>query len=107
MQEPYTIFGGTQDDGALYAPSDYRPDDEPAANDAWRHVWLDRWTGGDAFVTLPDPTDSRFVYYEHQNGDMLRMNLAAGNPFSYGPATESIRPRLPRQKGERPHAATL
>jgi photosystem II stability/assembly factor-like uncharacterized protein len=100
MQEPYTIFGGTQDDGALYAPSDFRPDNEPAPNDAWRHVWLDRWTGGDAFVTLPDPTDPRFVYYEHQNGDMLRMNLAAGNPFSYGPATESIRPRAPR--GEAP-----
>ena len=100
MQEPYTIFGGTQDNGALYVSADYRPDDEPAANDAWRHVWLDRWTGGDAFVTLPDPTDPRFVYYEHQNGDMLRMNLAAGNPFSYGPATESIRPRAPR--GEAP-----
>jgi photosystem II stability/assembly factor-like uncharacterized protein len=100
MQEPYTIFGGTQDNGALYAPSDYRPDDEPAANDAWRHVWLDRWTGGDAFVTLPDPTDPRYVYYEHQNGDMMRINLAAGNPFSGGPATENIRPRAPR--GEAP-----
>ncbi len=95
MQDPYTIFGGTQDNGALYAPSDARPDDEPAANDAWRHVWLDRWTGGDAFVTLRDPTDSRYVYYEHQNGEMMRMNLAAGNAFSGGPATENIRPRPP------------
>ncbi len=100
MQEPYTIFAGTQDDGALYGPSDYRIDDELAANDAWRHVWLDRWTGGDAFVTLPDPTDPRWVYYEHQNGDMRRINLAAGNPFSGSPATESIRPQAPR--GEAP-----
>lgn len=100
MADPYTIYGGTQDDGGLYVPSTYRLDDEPAANDAWRHVWLDQWTGGDAFVTLPDPTDPRLVYYEHQNGDMRRMNLAAGNPFSGGPATESIRPRPP--KGEQP-----
>ncbi|CAN5535248.1 hypothetical protein BH10ACI2_BH10ACI2_10290 [soil metagenome] len=100
MQDPYTIFGGTQDDGALYARSDYRPDDEPAANDGWRHVWLDKWTGGDAFVTLPDPTDPRWVYYEHQNGDMRRINLAAGNPFSGGPATESIRAQAP--KGDAP-----
>lgn len=95
MQDPYTIFGGTQDNGALYVTSDERPDDLPAANDAWRHVWLDMWTGGDAFVTLRDPTDPRYVYYEHQNGDMRRMNLAAGIPFSGGPATENIRPRQP------------
>lgn len=100
MQDPYTIFGGTQDNGGLYAPSDARPDDEPAANDAWRHVWLDRWTGGDAFVLLRDPTDPRFVYYEHQNGAMMRMNMADGNPYSGGPATENIRPRPPT--GEAP-----
>jgi photosystem II stability/assembly factor-like uncharacterized protein len=98
MADPYTIYGGTQDDGALYVASTHRLDDEPAANDAWRHVWLDRWTGGDAFVTLPDPTDSRMVYYEHQNGAMLRMNLAAGIPFSGGPASENIRPRQPRDE---------
>jgi len=95
MQDPYTIFGGTQDDGAVYGPSDFRPGDEPAPNDAWKHVWLDRWTGGDAFVTLPDPTDPRYIYYEHQNGAMMRINLAAGNAFSGGPASESIRPREP------------
>ena len=100
MADPYTIYGGTQDDGALYAPSTYRLEDEPAANDGWRHAWLDRWTGGDAFVTVPDPTDPRFVYYEHQNGDMRRMNLAAGIPFSGGPASESIRPQQAR--GEKP-----
>ena len=98
MDDPYTIYAGTQDDGALHAPSTYRPDDDPAANDAWRHVWLDRWTGGDAFVTLVDPTDPRWVYYEHQNGDMRRINLASGNPFSGGPATESIRPQAPAGK---------
>ena len=100
LKDPYTIYGGTQDDGGLYGPSDFRPGDDPGASDAWRHIWLDRWTGGDAFVNLPDPIDPRYVYYEHQNGDMLRMNTAAGIPFSGGPATENIRPRAPR--GEAP-----
>ncbi len=99
MADPYTIFAGTQDNGALAVASTYRPDEEPAANDGWRHVWLDRWTGGDAFVTVPDPTDPRYVYYEHQHGDMRRIDTSAGNPFSGGPATESIRPRPAEGEG--------
>jgi photosystem II stability/assembly factor-like uncharacterized protein len=101
QSDPYTIFAGTQDDGAFMAASTWRPDDDPAASDGWRYVWLDKWTGGDAFVTLPDPTDPRWVYYEHQNGDMRRINITAGVPFSGGPATESVRPQPPR--GEKPY----
>jgi len=99
--DPYTIFAGTQDNGAFMAASTWRPGDEPGANDAWRYVWLDKWTGGDAFVTLPDPTDPRWVYYEHQNGNMRRIDITAGIPFSGGPATESVRPQPPR--GEKPY----
>ena len=99
--DPYTIFAGTQDNGAFMAASTWRPDDEPGANDAWRYVWLDKWTGGDAFVTLPDPTDPRWVYYEHQNGNMRRIDITAGIPFSGGPATESVRPQPAH--GEKPY----
>jgi photosystem II stability/assembly factor-like uncharacterized protein len=95
MRDPYMIYGGTQDNGALLVSSTYRPDDEPAGNDGWRHVWIDEWTGGDAFVTLPDPIDPRFVYYEHQNGDIRRIDITKGIPFSGGPASESIRPQAP------------
>ena len=94
--DPYTIFAGTQDTGAFMVTSTWRPDEDPGASDGWRYVWLDRWTGGDAFVTLPDPTDPRWIYYEHQNGDMRRIDITAGNPFSGGPATESVRPQPPR-----------
>lgn len=90
---PYNIYAGTQDNGALIGPSTYRYDDDPIAQDAWRHIWLDRWTGGDAFATMPDPTDPRFVYYEHQNGAMRRIDMSKGNPYSGGPATENIAPR--------------
>ncbi len=99
--DPYTIYAGTQDNGAFMVRSTWRPGEDPAAPDAWRYIWLDKWTGGDAFVTLPDPTEPHRVYYEHQNGDMRRMDVNAGIPFSGGPATESIRPRP--APGEKPY----
>lgn len=98
MQEPYTIYGGTQDDAAVYGPSDVPLAD--AAADLWRHVYLDRWTGGDSFDTRPDPTDPRIVYYEHQNGDLRRMDITGSSVQTSGPFVVAIRPRAP--KGEAP-----
>jgi hypothetical protein len=95
LKDPYTIFASTQDNGALYVSSDYRPDDAHAANDGWRHVWLDQWTGGDAYLTLPDPTDPRLVYFEQQNGYLQRMDLSAGIAFTPSPAVLFIAPRAP------------
>ena len=92
-RDPYRIFGGTQDDAALYGPSNASLD--PAVPDPWKSVYLDRWTGGDSYVTLPDPTDDRWVYYEHQNGDMLRMDITGASVLSGGPSTVNIRPRVP------------
>ncbi|MEE2886634.1 MAG: hypothetical protein VX951_04310 [Planctomycetota bacterium] len=92
MAEPYTIYGGTQDNAALYGPA---KSIEPFRNDPWQHVFLDRLTGGDAFVTLPDPTNKNIVYYEHQHGAMLRMDIT-GNVLTGGPSTKHIRPRGPR-----------
>ena len=97
-RQPYRIFAGTQDDAALYGPSTASLDD--AVPDPWRSVYLDRWTGGDSYVTLPDPTDERFVYYEHQNGDMMRMDITGASVLSGGPSSESIRPQLPKGEPE-------
>ncbi len=91
---PYRIFAGTQDNAAMFGPSTTSLDD--AVPDPWRSVYLDRWTGGDSYVTLPDPTDDRFVYYEHQNGAMMRMDVTGGSILSGGPSSANIRPRLPR-----------
>ena len=88
---PYRVYGGTQDNAAVYAPSDARVED--AQDDRWRYVYLDRWTGGDSYVTIPDPTDRRIVYYEHQNGDMLRMDLTGSSVMSGGPSTVDIKPK--------------
>jgi photosystem II stability/assembly factor-like uncharacterized protein len=92
-RDPYRIFGGTQDDAALYGPSTASLDD--AVPDPWRSVYLDRWTGGDSYVTLPDPTDDRWVYYEHQYGEMLRMDLTGGSVLSGGPSSVPIAPKAP------------
>jgi photosystem II stability/assembly factor-like uncharacterized protein len=93
-KQPYRIFAGTQDDAAIYGPSTASLDD--AVPDPWRSVYLDRWTGGDSYVTLLDPTDDRLVYYEHQNGAMMRMDITGASVLSGGPSSVNIRPRLPR-----------
>ena len=96
---PFHIFGGTQDNAALFGPSDFDVNSQKGI-DPWENVYLDRWTGGDSFDTLLDPTDERFVYYEHQHGDLLRMDLTGGSVQSGGPATQRIRPHAP--EGEPP-----
>ncbi|HEX5474495.1 MAG TPA: hypothetical protein VFX12_07545 [Vicinamibacterales bacterium] len=96
MQQPFTIYGGTQDDAAVYGPGDVPLAD--VAADLWHHVYLDRWTGGDSFVTLPDPTDPHIVYYEHQNGDLRRMDIT-GPSVQTSQATD-IRPRAPKGEPE-------
>jgi len=90
-RDPYRIYGGTQDNAALYGPHTASLDD--GVSDPWRSVYLDRWTGGDSYVTLPDPTDERYVYYEHQNGGMMRMDITGASVLTGGPSATSIRPR--------------
>ncbi len=90
---PYHIYAGTQDDAAVYGPSDASLDDDVPA--VWRSVYLDRWTGGDSFVTLPDPTDPHVVYYEHQNGDIRRMDLTGTSVLTGGPSAVDVHPHAP------------
>ena len=89
---PYNIFAGTQDDAAIYGPSNASIDD--AVPDTWRSVYLDPWTGGDSFVTFPDPTNDRLIYYEHQNGGIRRMDLDGISVNSFGPSSTDLHPHL-------------
>ena len=100
MAEPFNIYGGTQDDAAEYGPSTYVLDDSRNESEPWKHVYLDQWTGGDSFVTLPDPTDPHFVYYEHQNGDLRRMDITGASIQTGSASSHPIMPRAPR--GEAP-----
>lgn len=97
-RSPYFIYGGTQDNAALYGPADVALSDTGA--DLWRHVYIDQWTGGDSFTTLPDPTDADIVYYEHQHGALRRMNLAGPSVQTGGAGVTNIAPRAP--PGEAP-----
>jgi hypothetical protein len=90
MERPYNIYIGTQDNAALYGPSDQGFDD--GGPDPWRHVYLDPWGGGDAYFTFRDPSDSATIYHESQNGGLRRKNMVTGE-------VQSIRPSLPRGEG--------
>lgn len=85
---PYQIWGGTQDNASVTGPALALDD---GGQGAWRHVFLDRWAGGDGFATFPDPTDPGVVYFEHQNGDMRRKTVS-GSTLS-GTDDVRIRPR--------------
>ncbi len=73
QQNPFRIWGGTQDNASLVAPSTARF--EPGVDDAWQQVFLDPWSGGDGFSTFPDPHDPEITYYTQQNGALSRSRL--------------------------------
>ncbi|MEM1070121.1 MAG: hypothetical protein AAGI63_14560, partial [Planctomycetota bacterium] len=95
---PFRIYGGTQDNASHVGPSTARLDD--MREDDWSQVFLDRWGGGDGFVTLPDPTEPEWVYYEHQHGDMYRKRLG-GSPLTGAKGDKRIRPRA--KHGDAPY----
>lgn len=85
LDKPFNVYVGTQDNAALFGPVSNRPRvDEP---DAWKHVYLDPWGGGDSYFTYRDPTDRDFIYYEHQFGALRRKNMRTGK-------TVNLQPRL-------------
>ncbi len=86
MAEPYQIFGGTQDDAAAFGPSTH--EHRAGRPDPWRHVYLDRWGGGDSYFTMPDPLDPDLIYYEHQFGRLRRKNMADGSIADIMPQAE-------------------
>jgi photosystem II stability/assembly factor-like uncharacterized protein len=85
-QDPYKIYGGTQDDASVFGPpSEW----DPRFADGWRYVWLDPWSGGDGCYTFADPEDPATVYFSSQNGAARRQDTRTGQSVS-------IMPRLPK-----------
>jgi len=85
-QDPYTVYGGTQDDSSVYGPA---KEWNPVYTDGWEYVWLDAWSGGDGCVTIPDPENPNIVYFSSQYGGIRRKDMKAGRSVG-------IRPRLPK-----------
>ena len=86
-KQPYTIYGGTQDNSTVMGPSKER---KPELNDTWEYLWIDAWSGGDGCITLVDPNDDNILYFSMQNGGARRMDLEADTSVS-------IRPRFPKE----------
>lgn len=86
-QDPYLIYGGTQDDSSVLGPSlEWRP----KYPDRWKYIWLDAWSGGDGCYNIPDPVDPNTVYFSSQNGAIRRKDMRADR-------SAGIRPRFPRE----------
>jgi photosystem II stability/assembly factor-like uncharacterized protein len=85
-QDPYRIYGGTQDDASVFGPP---AEWDPRYADGWRYVWLDPWSGGDGCYTFADPEDPATVYFSSQNGAARRQDTRTGQSVS-------IMPRLPK-----------
>lgn len=86
-QDPYLIYGGTQDDATVYGPS---TEWNPKYADDWNYLWVDAWSGGDGCVTQVDPNDPNTVYFSSQNGGIRRKDMQQDRSIS-------IRPKLPKE----------
>jgi len=94
-QDPYLIYGGTQDDASVRGPARER---RAWQNDAWEYVWLDPWSGGDGCTTLPDPEDPNTVYFSSQHNGIRRQDVSTKR-------SKRIAPRLPSEhEGQLQHS---
>jgi photosystem II stability/assembly factor-like uncharacterized protein len=85
-QDPYRIYGGTQDDSSVFGPA---AEWDPRVADRWSYVWLDPWSGGDGCFTFADPEEPATVYFSSQHGAARRKDARTGRSVS-------IMPRLPK-----------
>ena len=83
----YHVYGGTQDNFSLGAPS-RTTTAHGIRNDDW-YVTM----GGDGFRTLADPKDPNIVYAEYQHGGLVRYDKRTGEALDIQPqATPGMDP---------------
>ncbi|MFQ6081856.1 MAG: WD40/YVTN/BNR-like repeat-containing protein [Candidatus Aminicenantia bacterium] len=76
MEKPYNIYGGLQDNGVMYGPSN----SIPGVTDPWKTIY-----GGDGAYVQIDSTDSNIVYAESQFGNISRINKKDGTKKNIKP----------------------
>ncbi len=78
-KKPYNVYGGLQDNGTWGGPTISFNSPGPL-NEDWVMVG-----GGDGFVCRVDPLDPDVVYWESQDGNMMRRNMKTGEGRSLRP----------------------
>jgi len=84
MEFPYNICGGMQDNYDWCGPSASRH-----SRGIFNYDWF-QILGGDGFVAIPDLIDSRIVYTESQDGNMIRRNKVTGESRSIRPTNQNV-----------------
>ncbi len=86
MQAPYHVCAGLQDNNTWCGPSAVRTN-SGINNDDWYVI-----SGGDGFQPLMDPTDSRIVYAESQDGRMSRTDRLTNERTTVRPEPAELKP---------------
>lgn len=85
-QIPFNVYGGLQDNGSWYGPSQ-------KAGGITNSDWVGTY-GGDGFWSHPHPTDHNTVYAEYQGGHVVRYNKKSGVAKDIRPYPEKGGPKL-------------
>ena len=73
LEFPYNLYGGMQDNGSWYGPSNVLKD-QGIRNSYWQEVMF-----GDGFDVMPDLKDNRYGYAMSQGGNVGRFDKQTGN----------------------------
>ncbi|HTF03503.1 MAG TPA: glycosyl hydrolase [Bacteroidia bacterium] len=85
MEEPYNVYGGLQDNGVWFGPSDY------TASTGWHGEGQYPWKfilGGDGMQVMVDTRDNSTVYTGYQFGHYYRLDKETGEQHYVRPKME-------------------
>ncbi len=91
MDEPFNVYGGLQDNGVWYGPSNYTPNYEWYATGQYPFKSI---MGGDGMQVAVDTTSNNLVYTGFQFGYYYRVNKKSGKDESVKPVNDIGTPNL-------------